>query len=139
MFGSSSDELKARSDLEKIVHPRIRAGIVREIDAVRRIEKGRSQPEYEAVLLDAAVLFEAGWNDLCDAVVYIDVPEPVRLERVTRNRGWNAEELKKREASQLSLAEKRSRADFIVDNSGPITEAGARLQSFIHQLKQDCS
>lgn len=137
VFGPAGDQKQARSDLERIVHPHIREGIIREI------EKARSQPQYElprleAVLLDAAVLFEAGWNTLCDAVAYIDVPDDVRLERVIRTRKWTAEDLKKREASQLSLAEKRSRADVIVDNSGSITEAGTRLKDFIHQLKKDC-
>lgn len=95
--------------------------------------------QYEAVLLDAAVLFEAGWDELCDAVVFVEVPEAIRLERVSRTRGWNAEELEKREASQLSLAEKKKRADSIVDNSGSITEAGTRLEGFVRQLQQDCS
>lgn len=139
VFGSEGRERQARSDLEKIVHPRIREGIVREIRAAREIEKVRPGMQYEAVLLDAAVLFEAGWDELCDAVVFVEVPEAIRLERVSRTRGWNAEELEKREASQLSLAEKKKRADSIVDNSGSITEAGTRLEGFVRQLQQDCS
>ncbi|MGE3314605.1 MAG: dephospho-CoA kinase [Planctomycetaceae bacterium] len=129
VFGPEEQNRLDKLALEKIVHPYIREGIVQEI------EKACSQPQYVAVLLDAAVLFEAGWNDLCDAVVYIDVPDALRLERVVKNRGWNAEELRKREASQLGLAEKKRRADFTIDNSGSITEAGARLQDFILQLR----
>jgi dephospho-CoA kinase len=145
VFGPDEEHRRARADLERVVHPRIREGIIREIDAAHTIDRGRAleegkpQPQYEAILLDAAVLFEAGWNDLCDAVVFIEVPEAIRLERVSRNRGWSAEELKKREASQLSLEEKRKRADLIIDNSGSITEAGTRLQAGIRQLQQNAS
>jgi len=115
------------------VHPGIRKGIEREI------ARARSAGQVEVILLDAAVLFEAGWNDLCNAVFYVHVPDEVRLERVTRTRGWDEAELKKREASQWSLADKQSRADGVVDNSGSLEEAGAQLERLVRQLIHDSS
>ena len=97
VFGPDTSRQQSRSDLESIVHPRIREfleGTIRETN---------SSKQSEAILLDAAVLFEAGWNDLCDAVVFIDTPEAVRLDRVVRGRGWNRRQLARREASQWPL------------------------------------
>ena len=49
------------------------------------------------MLLDAAVLFEAGWNDLCHAVVFIDVPRDERYGRLRELRGWDDAETERRE------------------------------------------
>ncbi len=128
VFGPSETHRRARQTLESIVHPKIREGIVREI------ERARSEGSAEAVLLDAAVLFEAGWDELCDAVVFVEVPESQRLDRVMRSRGWTEDEFRKREASQLSLAIKKDRADEVVDNSVPVEVAGAQMRQIIQKL-----
>jgi dephospho-CoA kinase len=128
VFGPSEKHRRARAELESIVHPKIREGIIREI------AQARSQGGVEAVLLDAAVLLEAKWDDLCDAVVFVDVPESLRLDRVMRSRGWTEEDFRKREASQRSLAVKKARADGVVDNSGTVEDAAARLEQFVQQL-----
>ena len=128
VFGPSDSHRRARAVLESIVHPKIREGIIREI------ERARSHEDIEAVLLDAAVLLEAGWDDLCDAVVFVDVPESLRLDRVMRSRGWTEEEFRKREASQRSLAVKKARAEGVVDNSGAVSDAAARLEEFVRHL-----
>ncbi|MEX0702577.1 MAG: dephospho-CoA kinase [Planctomycetales bacterium] len=128
VFGPGEAHHRAKADLELIVHPRIREILETEID------DARANPEVAAILLDAAVLFEAGWNDLCDAVVYIDTPRPSRLERVRAARGWDEAELDRREASQLPLETKRSRADHVIDNSGPPERAAAELEGFLKSL-----
>ena len=71
VFGSRGEQQSARGDLERIVHPQIRETIA------GKIADSAAQGK-RAVLLDAAILFEAGWNDLCHAVVFIDVPREER-------------------------------------------------------------
>ena len=71
----------------------------------------------EAVLLDAALLLEAGWRDECDAVVFIETAFEDRLRRVQASRGWDARELQQREVIQLDLQSRRDAADFVIDNS----------------------
>src|SRR5439155_22703091 len=66
VFGAEITAAQARRDLEAIVWPEIRSLLEREIRELRR------QANVEAIVLDAAVLLEAGWNDLCDVVVFID-------------------------------------------------------------------
>lgn len=120
VFGDSERHRAERQDLEQIVHPEIERRIVGEI---ARAEQAGS----EAVLLDAAVLLEAGWQRQCDAVVFVETPEPVRLQRVQQRSGWTAEELHRREASQLSLSEKRKQSDAVVSNAGEVSDGGQQL------------
>ncbi|MGC8642413.1 MAG: dephospho-CoA kinase, partial [Isosphaeraceae bacterium] len=73
-----------------------------------------------AIVLDAAILFEAGWDRLCDLVVFIDAPFPVRLGRVARQRGWTAEVLQARETAQWPVDVKRERASVRVRNDASL-------------------
>ncbi len=60
------------------------------------------------VVLDAAILYEAGWDRLCDAVLFIDAPRDLRLARLAASRGWSAGDLDAREAAQAPLDSKRA-------------------------------
>ena len=129
VFGSDERSFQNRARLERIVHPLIKQEIKSQIENARR------QPEIDVILLDAAVILEAGWRDICDAVVFLETPTELRRQRVQQQRGWSDAKWQTREASQLSLDEKRQAADFVVDNSGKIEDAGLQLQKFIHQLR----
>lgn len=127
VFGTSRECQAAKDDLERIVHPRIR-----EIFANRIAEAAAAGKR--AVLLDAAVLFEAGWNDLCHAVVFIDVPRSERLARLRELRGWDDAETERRESSQASLESKRSQSQFAVDNSRSVDAAGRQLEEILLKM-----
>jgi dephospho-CoA kinase len=101
----------ARRDLEAILHPAMRKTFERAIARAARAG-------LPGVVLDAAVLYEAGWERLCDAVLFIDAPREVRLARLVAARGWSAEELDTREAAQAPLDSKRPRADRVLENAG---------------------
>lgn len=128
VFGSTTDCVTARNDLEKLVHPRIRDAFV------GTIAKARASNDVEAVILDAAVLLEAGWNELCDVVVFVETPYPQRLERASSSRGWSEERFTNREASQLALDEKRAASDHVITNLGPVEIAGTRLEQILEQI-----
>ena len=119
VFGSGEPHQRARRQLEQIVHPVIRRDLERQITL--------AVPVCDLILLDAAVMLESGWRDACDAVVYVDVPLEVRRERVQRTRGWSAEELASREASQWPLDVKRAAADVSIDNSDSLERAGEQF------------
>lgn len=128
VFGSDVAAETARRDLEAIVHPEIRSLLERTIRELRR------QANVEAIVLDAAVLLEAGWNDLCDVVVFIDTPQADRIARVHAGRGWSAAELAKREASQWPLPRKRAAADAVIDNSNNVDDAARQLEQVIQNF-----
>jgi dephospho-CoA kinase len=106
----------ARRALEVILHPRMRQRFLELIDTARRTDGSRPR----AVLLDAAVLLEAGWEDLCDLVVFVDSPPADRLERVTHQRGWTPEMFQAREDAQWPCDLKRSRAHMVISNAGDL-------------------
>ncbi|MGI9013995.1 MAG: dephospho-CoA kinase [Phycisphaerales bacterium] len=99
-----------RARLEALVHPRV--------EAARRAVFAAAQPGTPALVIDAPLLFEAGIDRECDAVIFVDAPLPLRQERVKRDRGWTSEELARREAVQIPLDLKRRRADYHVSNDG---------------------
>ena len=83
------------------------------------------------VILDAAIMMEAGWDKNCSRVIFVDTPKEIRLERLRRQRRWTAEELDSREHAQMAVEEKRRRADAIIDNSGGPENARSQLVSLL--------
>ncbi len=118
------DELRA---LEALVFPWI------ERRAREEIAAGQGDPHTRLVVLDAAVMLEAGWNRVCDRLVYVHAPREVRLRRLAEGRGWSAKEVEQRESAQLSLTEKATRADDTVDNSGSPAEAQRQVDGLLRR------
>jgi len=85
-------------------------------------------------ILDAPLLFERGWNAQVDYVVFVDASLPTRLRRVAA-RGWNDDELKRREACQLPLDYKRERSDFIVYTDRDDSQVPEQLMKIIDQIR----
>ena len=112
VFGVTSEHARAKTDLEAIVHPPLAA------ELHRQILEARAAGQAEAIILDAAILLEAGWRQFCDVVVMVDTPPDQRWQRVQTTRGWSQSEFEAREANQLSMTEKRAAADYIVSNVG---------------------
>ena len=112
----------ARRDLEAILHPRMRAWF----RAVIERELWSTGAEGRPVVLDAAILLEAGWDDLCDLIVFVDAPREERMRRVHEQRGWSREKLEAREQAQWPADEKRRRADLIINNDAGVEHCGER-------------
>jgi dephospho-CoA kinase len=116
-----------RRALERLVFPWIEQRLDEEI------ARGRADPKVALVLLDAAIMLEAGWNKRCDWLVYVHTPREQRLARLAGQRGWGAKEVAAREHAQLSLTEKVTRADYVVDNSGPPGQLEAQVDGLLRQ------
>ena len=100
-----------RVRLERLIHPLVGQAREREMAAVAR------DPKVLAFVWDAPLLFEAGLDKACDAVIFVDSPLEARLLRVKETRGWGPQELGKREISQWPLDKKRDLSDYIVTNA----------------------
>jgi len=109
--------------LNRAVHP----AILREIR--RRISRARGW-----VVLDAALLFEAGADALCDRVVYVHAPRGQRARRIAA-RGWPPGELARRESFQWPGPYKRKKADYVIDNSGPLPPAEKQARRIFEDLR----
>ena len=123
VFGPEPKAATELKHLESLTHPRIRQRLK------ARIEELTKQGIHSAAVLDAPVLLKAGWDELCDAIVYVDAPQFVRLARA-QQRGWSAEEWVRREGAQEPLPEKQARADITIDNSGNLEHTRQQVREF---------
>jgi dephospho-CoA kinase len=99
--------------LNGIMHP-LMAGMVQE-----RIDTHQADGA-EAVVVEAALLFEAGWDSLVQEVWVTDSPVDVVVERLAQRNGMSEEEARKRVSSQMSREERLERADYVIDNSADV-------------------
>lgn len=119
VFGSDVRSKELLDDLEAILHPAIRRLAEERLAAIRK------QANVPMIVLDAPLLIEAGWDSLCDEIIFVDTPLE-RRQHLASMRGWSSDELAKREAAQMSLAEKRARATMVVLNDGDVEELRRR-------------
>lgn len=101
----------ARAELNALVHP--------EVGRRRRaaLEAARHQGD-PVVVSDIPLLYEVMDPSEFDAVILVDAPESVRLDRLVRLRGLDPAEARALVDSQMPSGEKRSRADYVIDNAG---------------------
>jgi dephospho-CoA kinase len=109
VFAPGPEGEKERKYLEQLTHPEIASKLREQADAM-------AAAGTTVAVLDAALLWEAGWNELCEKTVFVETSREARLERALA-RGWTKEEFAAREGAQESLECKRVRADAMIDNS----------------------
>jgi dephospho-CoA kinase len=117
-----------RRSLEAIVHAEVRRLRAARVEQARR-------DGARIVVEEVPLLFEVGLDDEYDAIVVVDAPEAVRLERATRTRGWTRQEFASIEAAQLTGTEKRARADHVIENAGSHEELEARTRAIWEELR----
>jgi dephospho-CoA kinase len=120
-----ADGAKRRA-LEAIIHPRVRA---------RAAEMEASAPEGSVVVHDIPLLAETGQGAAFDAVVVVDVPTELQVERMVRDRGWSAEEADSRIAAQASREDRRAIATYVIDNTGTLLELRRRVSEVYAELR----
>ncbi len=113
------------SRLARTVHP----AALREIR--RRISAARGW-----VILDAALLFETGLDRRCDRVIFVHAPRKARGRRAAAARGWAPGEAARRERFQRPLADKKMRADYVIDNTGPRSRAERQARKIFDELRE---
>lgn len=103
---------QALERLTDIVWPEIRRLAEAEIADIT------SRAPERSVVLEAAVLFEAGWEDVVDEVWVVVVDREVAVRRAMARDGSDAAAVQRRIDAQLTNDERRARADVVIDNSG---------------------
>lgn len=107
---------EALKRLESIVHPLVRA------DADAFLEQARARGE-KLVVLDVPLLFETGGRDRVDKVVVVTAPAEVQRERVLARPGVTVEKFEAILSKQVPDADKRGRADYIVETGNGLEAA----------------
>ena len=119
--------------LESLVHPLI-AALREDI-----ITTGIGDPRVTAIILDSPLLLESNLDRMCHAVVFVEAGESQRLRRLHETRGWDMEELRRRERWQLPLPEKRARSRFAISNEGTIGQLRSQVKGVFEQVLAEYS
>ena len=109
--------------LNQIMHPRMARMVA------QRIEQYRGESE-SVVVVEAAVLFEAGWDTLVDEVWTTESPVEIVIARLEARNGLSEEEVRKRINSQMSAEERSSRATVVVENAGDLSTLESTVKAF---------
>ena len=87
-------------------------------------------------VLEAAVLFEAGWEDLTDEIWVVTVEPDVAVQRLATRNGLDEASARARIDSQLSNAERTARADVVIENNGTMDAFTATIDAAWNELQQ---
>ncbi|GLC26056.1 dephospho-CoA kinase [Roseisolibacter agri] len=115
--------------LNGIVHPEV--GRLR--DAAVAAARARGDA---IVVCDIPLLFEKDLAGEFDAIVLVDAPRTVRLERLVHDRGLREPEAMAMLAAQMPAELKRARADYVIDNDGTRAELAARVDAVWEALQE---
>lgn len=129
VFAGDGSKQKNLAFLESVTHPEI------ERILKTRLHQMRGMVRFPIAVLDAAVMLKAGWDSLCDQIIFVDAPTDLRRKRA-QLRGMEPEQFESREAAQTSVEKKRLRADIVIDNSGPPQNTHQQVQEVWHALLQ---
>jgi dephospho-CoA kinase len=119
-----SDE-SARRRLEAITHPLI-------FERYAALEA--AAPPDAVVVHDIPLLAESGRADTFDAVIVVDVPTELQVERMMQERGWTREEAVSRIAAQVSRAERLAIATYVIENTGSLDDLRAQVGDIYAEL-----
>lgn len=121
------DDAAALARLEAIVHPLVQSST----EAFLAEAQARSAP---VVVLDIPLLFETGADCRCDAIVVVSAPVEVQRARVFERPGMTEEKFAALSARQMPDAEKRRRADFVVDSSKDYDHARTQVRDILRAV-----
>jgi dephospho-CoA kinase len=119
-----NDEAK-RKLLEGIVHPLV-------FERYAALEA--SAPKDGLVIHDIPLLAESGRADTFDAVIVVETPAEVQIERMLRDRGWTRADAESRIAAQATPEQRRAIATYLIVNTGTLDELRARVEAVYAEL-----
>lgn len=124
IFNSATE----RRRLEGLLHPYV---------ARRRDEVMKGAADDRGVVAfvwDTPLLIETGLDEHCDAVVFVEAPLALRLQRVAAGRKWSSEELMRRENLQTPLDRKRQISDYVVNNTADAAHARRQVKEVLQRI-----
>ena len=115
----------ARRDLERIVHPAVRA---------RAAELERAAGDAAVVVHVIPLLVETGQHEDFDVVVTVDADHETQIQRLMARNGFTRAQAESRIAAQASREDRRRAADVVVDNTGSLTQLREQIDALWAEL-----
>ena len=143
-FGSgiftSGGDLNRRKLAEIVFHDPSKNRLLQSIVTVKvkeiagdRIRAFREAGEASVLFLDVPLLYETGSEVMCDQVWYVTAEREIRIRRVIKRDGADREQVIARMESQMPEAEKRRRADRVIDNSGDLPGLQRQIDALLEE------
>ncbi|CAM3249566.1 dephospho-CoA kinase [Nocardioides dubius] len=117
----------ARRRLEAIVHPLV-------FQAINALEA--AAPEGALVVHDIPLLAESGRADTFDAVIVVDVPTQVQVDRMVRDRGMSEDDALARIAAQATREQRLAIATYVIDNTGTLDDLRNRVAEVVKEIRR---
>jgi dephospho-CoA kinase len=121
------DEVKTL-ELNKIIHPRMVAEVVEEMETARFSQR------YPLIIVDAALIFEISIEKMFDAVIVVYAKLEDRLKRVMKRDDLKRAEVLARVRRQIPLEDKKSWADYLIDNNGTPDDLNKQVERIFEEL-----
>ena len=118
---------KAKQTLNALTHPRVRQVFEEEIATYRQLQT-------PLLVLDIPLLFESHFEDLADLIVVVSVSYDIQLERLMKRDQISKEYAHSKIMSQLPLALKCERADYVIHNNGQLEDLQKELNDFYKKV-----
>jgi dephospho-CoA kinase len=128
VFGEDAESIKRLETLESIIHPRTRVAIASQI-------KQATADGASLVILDVPLLIESGWDSRCDEVWCLKIP-PAQQAELLKSRGWDADELARRDRRQLPWKDKETTATRVIINDGTVDDLSKKVREIIDNLER---
>lgn len=112
-----------KTKLENLIHPLIK----------QKIEKAfKTYKDEKAVFVLVPLLFEVGWQQMFDKIIFVYTEDNIRLERLIKRNGYSKEYAQKRLNSQLPQETKIKKSDYVIENNGTVEEFRNNIVDFIN-------
>lgn len=120
---------KRLADLNGVIHPAVKRKIRRQI---------AESPPGQIFVLETAILYETGCDELCDEVWGIITEDEIRIRRLMESRGYTRERAESIMASQIDNTELGTKCDFVLMNNGGIAELENRILAHMEKRVAKC-
>ncbi len=121
-------DYKERERLNSILHSRI-------VEEIKKRIGDFKEKEEKIVIVDAALLIEAGQLPLVDELIVVTVSPKIQVKRLAQRDHLTEQEARERIATQMPLSEKAKLADYIIDNSSSVKKTIKRTKEVYHKLQ----
>lgn len=96
----------------------------------------RESKKTDLLFLDVPLLFESGMDQLCDVVILISLTQKEQILRIKKRDNLKESDIKKRIKSQMSLKEKKKKAHYVIDNSGPWKRTQKQIEAVLNSISE---
>lgn len=122
-----SDE-KKRAQMNGIVHPAVKEYII------QTAQEEKKKNALNILFLEAALLIEEHYDEICDELWYIYTREEIRQKRLMASRGYSEEKVHQIFESQLSEEEYRRHCKVVIDNNGTVEQVFSQIDQLVENM-----